>query len=61
MSSYMCKNHEDDITNILKQVGGAADACGPTCETDSMVRFSLQNCNIILSKKFIVAGTVQDD
>ena len=39
--------------NIGKQVGGAADACGPTCETDSSVRFNLQNCNIILSKNFM--------
>ena len=41
------------FVNILLQVGGAADACGPTCETDSSVRFNLQNCNIILSKNFM--------
>ena len=43
----------EKIINIVVQVGGAADACGPTCETDSSVRFNLQNCNIILSKNFM--------
>ena len=45
------------IVIIEIQVGEAADACGPTCETDSSVRFNLQNCNIILSKNFITEQT----
>ena len=48
---------KSNIFIIRKQVGGAADACGPTCETDSSVRFNLQNCNIILSKNFITEQT----